>query len=198
MRIAICAKMRSGKDVLANTLIEDYGFTGFKFSKGIKDIIEEYFPDDIAQKRKMREHYQRIGQSMRGLDHKVWINHTKKEIFSHFEEHGYDSDIVISDLRQKNEYEFLKDMGFTIIKIESDRQNRISRAMKVNDAFHNSALDHETEVAVESIPEDYLITNNGTLEDFEKSINELMLIIIQKELEKRDKIVYEKKMLAKW
>lgn len=183
MRIAICGKMRSGKDTIADILVDDYGFKNFKFSSGITSIIDEYFSDDVTKKRKMREHYQRIGQSMRKLDQNVWVNHTKGEINRYLNLNGEGSDIVVSDLRQKNEYDFLKRNGFIIIKIESDRQNRIRRAMDVNDAFHTSALDHETELSVEDITEDYLIENNGTLEDLKKDFNELMIKIIWNEMD---------------
>ena len=33
MKIAVCGRMRSGKDTLANRLVEEYGFKEFKFSQ---------------------------------------------------------------------------------------------------------------------------------------------------------------------
>lgn len=178
MRIAICGKLRSGKDVLANELIENYGFKGFKFSSGITNIINDYFTEEAIKGRKMREHYQRIGQTLRGLDQNVWVNYTKSQIENYLEQNGSRSDILVSDLRQKNEYKFLKENGFIVIKVESDEDIRIGRAMAVRDTFHNGALRHETELSVDLIPEDYLITNNGTLEEFKYAIEEVMIEIM--------------------
>lgn len=176
MKLAITGKMRSGKDTLGEFLTEMYDFEEFKFSKGISEVIQQYFPE-ASGKRKMRNFYQTIGQSMRSLDQDVWIKYIQKDIDKYLAANGEFSDIVITDLRQKNEYKHLKDSGFIIIKIEADEDIRISRAIKANDTFDMASLRHETELSVDLIPADITISNNGSLDEFHSTLNKTLLAL---------------------
>lgn len=60
MKIALFGKMRSGKDTVADMLIDEYNFTSYSFSKGIKEIVDTYFPE-TKEMGKPREHYQQVG-----------------------------------------------------------------------------------------------------------------------------------------
>lgn len=175
MKIALCGKMRSGKDVFADILTETYGFKKFKFSSGIKAIIDAFL--DNGELVKVREYYQHIGQGMRMLDENVWVDHTMKYLKDYLRVVDYDADIVISDLRQYNEYKRLREEGFIIIKVEADEDLRIERAVNKGDYFDKESLYHETELSVDDIPYDYVIQNNGTLEEFKKGVELLMLDI---------------------
>lgn len=181
MRIALTGKLRSGKDTLGELLKEMYGFEEFKFSSGITKVIDELFPAG-ERKRKKRKYYQTIGQGMRKLDSDVWLNYTAKQIDDYLEEAGQDADIIVTDLRQRNEWEWLKQKGFTIIKVEADEDIRIHRAMKAGDLFDMGTLRHETEEAVDYINADITVENNGSLERFNEDINRIMLGLFFKEV----------------
>ena len=102
MKIAVCGRMRSGKDTLANRLVEEYGFKEFKFSQGINEIINKYFPEHAFSEKRPRKHQQFIGQGMRQLDKDVWVNYTLSYVEEYLAENGDFADVVISDLRQEN------------------------------------------------------------------------------------------------
>lgn len=187
MKIAITGKIRSGKDTVADMISEQYNFEVFAFSSGIKEIIEKYFSNDIGSKRKLREHYQRIGQSMRKLDQNVWVNHTNSQIEDFLSTYGEEENVLIKDLRQKNEHKFLKDNGYKVIKVIADEDTRIARAMESNDVFHREAFNHETELSVDSIQEDYLVENNGTLEELRRAVDLIMIDVLLEDIEKSKK-----------
>lgn len=178
MKIALSGKMRSGKDTFSDTLKKDYDFEEFKFATGITEIIQKFYPEAVKG-GKLREHYQKIGQALRQLDSNVWVNHTDSMIRS-FENdfEGEDIPIVISDIRQKNEYKYAKANGYLVIKIEADEDIRIKRIIEAGDMWHMEALRHETEIAVDDIPADIVVTNNGSLHEFECAIEKIMLVVV--------------------
>ena len=186
MKIAISGKLRSGKDTIGKQLIEMYGFEEFKFSSGITKLIQDYFPSNVYSKGKLREHYQTIGQSIRGLDENVWIRYTHNQIQEHLRQHGSKTNIVITDLRQQNEANYLRENGFTIIKVEALSGLRVQRAKDSGDIFNIDDFNHETELSVDHINADYVLDNNGTLEDLTSQMNMLMMSLCYRELVSED------------
>ncbi|MFP3398635.1 hypothetical protein SB749_20125, partial [Brevibacterium sp. SIMBA_078] len=83
------------------------------FGDGITKVINQYFPEAFND-GKPRKHYQVIGQSFRELDENIWVNMALKELESHWKHFG-DYPVIITDLRQVNEYSVMKSLGFTVI-----------------------------------------------------------------------------------
>lgn len=165
IKVAITGKIRSGKDTLGKFFIEK-GATEFKFGDGIGRIIREYFPEVVIH-GKPRRHYQIIGQSLRELNPDVWVNYTlgkvsKMEIM-YPEQAQYG--VVITDLRQYNEYLVLKSKGYTIIKVECPYEDRVRRMQDKGDSFTPEDLEHPTETGIDLIPADYVIHNGGSKKD---------------------------------
>lgn len=158
MKIAIIGKMRSGKDTAGDYLVDLHDFKRFAFGDEIGRIIKRYFPQ-AHDNGKPRHHYQLIGQTFRQLDPDVWINALDTDLF--FRSTKNDN-VVITDVRQQNEVEYLKSKGFVILKIETDEPIRLQRIANEGDRFDPKTLQHETETAVDNLPYDYLIKNNGT------------------------------------
>lgn len=157
IKIALTGKMRSGKDTFAKMLMELDEFQHVKFSKGISEIVHKFIPSNING-QKLRSAYQLIGQTMRAIDEDVWIRYAFKDI-------DMSKNIIVTDLRQENECQFLKDNGFTIIKIVADDNDRINRMNELHDKYSKEDLNHETELAVDNINEDIVVCNDSTLED---------------------------------
>ena len=176
--IAITGRMRSGKDTVADILQEqsETGFTVYRFADGITDIIQQYFPL-AAQSGKPRQHYQVIGQSLRQLDENVWVNtlHRKRQQAPLYENQ------LITDLRQPNEVLYCKQQKFTIIKVVADDKVRATRAELAGDVWDYSSMQHPTEVAVDSIAPDYLIENNGSMDELVAKVTAAYQQILQEE-----------------
>jgi dephospho-CoA kinase len=177
LKIALTGKMRSGKDTVAKYLQEKHGFVSFAFGDGIKRIIQEYFPHEYA-KGKPRKLLQAIGQFFREYYPDVWVDYLHRDILNYLDVLEFTiglheselPNIVITDVRQMNEYEYAKREGYTVIKVEADDELRLERIKNSGDNYSMEDFYHETEKMVDLIPCDYLITNNTTLEDLYEQI----------------------------
>ncbi|MDC3413922.1 AAA family ATPase [Terrihalobacillus insolitus] len=165
IKIALTGKMRSGKDTVADYLVDKYEFTPFRFSEGIWATIRLLYPQAAASKEKPRRLLQEIGQKLRMVDENIWVNY----MFNEIERLGA-SLIVVTDLRQPNEYQALRENGFFIVRVKADEGVRLNRIMSENDNFTINDLHHETEMHLDSFKVDYELDNNGTLEDLHNQI----------------------------
>ncbi len=160
LKIAVTGRIRAGKDEFAKMFIKD-GYAEFKFGTGIAEIIQTYFPEDWM-KGKPRHHYQFIGQQLRQLDPDVWINYVLQDIDDYLDENS-NGDVIITDMRQVNEAERLRNLGFQIIKVTAREDIRIDRMWKSGDTFSLEHMHHETEKQVDKIVADITVENNGSL-----------------------------------
>lgn len=166
--IGLLGKKGSGKDTLADYLVNTKGFVKYSFAKPIKDIAkilfnlsEQQLYGDLKEqvdKRwgiSPRIMFQRLGTEfgqfkiyelfpeLKIKDKEIWLS-----LFDIFLEANKDKNIVIADVRFKHEIEYLKKLNFNIIKInrkDSLMDNHISE--KQNDLYY-----------------DYLIENNNSKE----------------------------------
>ena len=171
MKIAITGQMRSGKDTFANYFMMR-GFQKVAFGDGIKEISYKLFPEKMSE-GKPRELYQSLGQKLREIDQNVWINLLDRRVKT-MEAYGA-TNFIVTDLRQLNEYEFLKENGFTIVKIEADDELRKMRMEQAGDMYTPESFYHETEVTVNAIPYDYLVTNNNGYADLSEQARYIFL-----------------------
>jgi hypothetical protein len=181
MKIAVTGEMRSGKDTVCEYIqvSTKFHFHKLYFARAIENIIRKYFPEALKDDKKPRELYQKIGQFMRSIDPNVWVKQLEQD-YDFYKEYGGEH-FLVTDLRQPNEYEWLKKNGFTVIKVEADKEVRIKRMIDTGDNFNLKNLDHETELSVRSLPYDYLITNNTTLEDLYKQVDFVLNELAEKE-----------------
>lgn len=182
MKIALFGKMRSGKDTVGEMLINDYNFKRFAFGEGIGQIIEEYFPEVLMEGKKPRHHYQFIGQQLRQLDEDVWIKYLLKSIAEYEQESEESVRVVITDGRQSNEAVKLKEQGFVIVKVEAPDKVRMERIIQAGDQFTPELFQHETELQVDQINPDYIITNDKDLKHLDRQIATLLLKIKAEQL----------------
>lgn len=177
MKVALFGKIRSGKDTVGEILIKEYDCTRVAFGDGIKKIIDEFFPE-AWDNGKPRHHYQFIGQKLRELNPDVWVNNLVKRAedirLQNLIYRDKNTSFVVTDGRQANEAVKLKEQGYTIVLVETDETTRIERMRQAGDNFTLDMLRHETELQVDLIEPDYIINNNGTLEDLKNRVRELV------------------------
>lgn len=169
MKIAVCGKLRTGKNALADMISKEYVVTQFAFSEGIWKVGKLLFPFQFNRKEKPRYLLQTLGQKLREVDSNIWIRY----IFNTIDASGVNK-VIITDLRQPNEYKALKDDGYFIIKIEADDEKRLERARSAGDNFTLADMQHETESHIDSFEADYTVNNNGSLPELEQQMNEAM------------------------
>lgn len=181
MEFVLLGKMRSGKDTIAEYAIDKYGFTRFAFGDGIREVCRLLFPEQMKDGNKPRSLLQNVGQSMRQIDNDVWVNRCfndiKNERWKATKAMGSDVlNPIITDLRQPNEYDKCKREGFIFIKVQCDEDIRLKRILEKNDNFDKKDLRHETELHIDTFEYDYLINNDGSLEDLYRQFDEIIAI----------------------
>lgn len=189
INIALTGKMRSGKDTVARNLIrlmsEEYKVQTFAFGDSLKVYAKELFPDEFVNGRKPRDLFQWFGQTLRSRNEDVWINQLAKELNKYnttYEALNKKVVNIITDLRQPNEYQFCKENGFYIIKVECDDAIRIKRMDGLNDNFDIKDLIHETERYIDTFDYDYVIsTTHMSIEECEQRVKGLVGFINKKE-----------------
>ena len=185
IKIALCGRMRSGKDSIAAYLIEKHGFVRFAFADELKRICRELFPDRFVAGSKPRTLLQGVGVAMREFDPDVWVNATMREIARYQRETDrtlwHRPNYVITDLRFPNEYERLRAEGFVIIRVVADNGTRYLRMIDAGDTFTAADLEHETERHIDTFAVDYEIDNNGSLAELYAKVDEIMADILRKE-----------------
>lgn len=181
--IALTGRMRSGKDAAAAYLADNYGYTRFAFGDELKRYYHELFG---PSETKPREGYQTFGQFCRERDPDIWLRKCFEAITARERQDNVYYDMpwnahhrqpfraVISDLRQPNEYEALKNAGYVIIRITAPEALRIDRAIKSADTFNLRDLTHDTESHVDTFAVDYEIVNDGTLAELYEKIDEVI------------------------
>lgn len=173
MKIAIAGEIRSGKNTVCDYIKQKRsGIKELYFAEGIAEIIKTYFPDAWYGEGKPRKHYQEIGQFMRSIDKDVWVKNTEMKYFL-LKQAGFHN-FICTDLRQHNEYEWLKKQGFTVIKVETEAEVRISRMKASGDVFDMNALLHPVEQQIKALPYDYLVSNNTTIEDLYAQVDYIL------------------------
>lgn len=168
MKIALCGKMRSGKTTVANIMTRKYNFEQIAFGDSLKENFHATFPW-VKADPKPRAYYQKYGQLMREIQKDVWVRNALEKSFNSSAEN-----VVITDLRQANEYAELKTRGFTIIKVNAPEWLRIDRAEKDGDDFDFATLRHETETLIDQFDADYEIENTGSVGFLKKQLEEIV------------------------
>ncbi|MGM1023517.1 MAG: AAA family ATPase [Bacillota bacterium] len=169
-KIALCGGARSGKDTVAEYLVLNHNFTRFAFGDAIRGLCWSYFPERMGG-GKDRPLLQGVGQDLRKYDPDIWIKRTFTEIEDvrvksrYLRGFGYNGlNVVISDLRQPNEYAALREQGYVIVRVDASPEDRIRRAEASGDIFRPEDMQHDTERHYASFIVDYEVCNDGSLE----------------------------------
>lgn len=175
MLVGLVGNSRTGKDEIANILVKDFNFEKRNLANPIREILLEINPpliwvDDegIISQKPLRsavvewgwDEVKRrfpwsvdamiaLGQSGRDLiDKDIWLNACVSKPFT---------DLVIADVRQVNEAEFILANGGELWKVE--RKNSQVRGMDgILDGWDFTAT----------------VDNNGTMEELEKMVGSIL------------------------
>lgn len=120
MKLAITGIMCCGKSTIANYLVEKYNYKKFSFA----DVLKKFAVDIFDMKGKDRKLLQDFGTKMKEIDKCIWIKSLDKKI------KDISDNIVIDDLRFKDEENYLKSIGFKILKLDIDNDLQNNRLKK--------------------------------------------------------------------
>lgn len=177
-KIIINARAGGGKDTFADYLVLKYGFTKIAFADPIYEIARKYF----NMTYKNRDLLQKIGQKFREIKPSIWVDYAMNRT-KEFDK------VVISDLRQKNEYSIAIQCGFLPIRINTELDLRIDRLERRDGRYPDlSLLENNSETGADDCK--FLeINNNSIFEDLYKQIDWIVeqnwddyILNIQKEI----------------
>ncbi|MDQ0270752.1 dephospho-CoA kinase [Cytobacillus purgationiresistens] len=181
-KIALCGKLRSGKDAVANRMYIRAMFDRVAFGDKLKYLYHATLPW-VPEHPKPRAGYQTFGQDMRRLyGEDIWIRHVERTVEASINFRKTTSDhvgIVITDLRQPNELEWAKANGFTIVRVTALEADRLICAEMAGDEFDAKDLAHDTEQHVDGFTVDYEIVNDGTLDELHAKVDAMLDEIAQ-------------------
>lgn len=192
MKIAIGGKMGSGKTTTALYLADKYGFWRYAIADNLRDVASEVrlhqtisavrmiqdmtncYCEGIylrifrlcmeCQGKSDRWLLQKLGTDIvRAYDEDVWIRCLLEQI-------GDRSFVVIDDVRFRNELEYLKDRDYVTIWINCDV--RVDRLLERDG--HIDGLNHSSEHELDESRFDYVMNNNGGLEDLYSQVDTII------------------------
>lgn len=182
--IALIAPMRSGKDLFYE-ILEELGYPVFRLAYG--DCMKEMFHiehPEVPREPKPIEFYQEYGQRKRSADEDIFVRSTMSRLWFHKQlDRGNEKNrnYVVTDVRQPNEYEAVRKEGFIPVRIHASEETRIARMIANGETVSQDILNAPTEKYLESFPVEYIVSNDGTREEFKQEIVELIRKIQTKE-----------------
>ena len=174
--IGLAGEIASGKGTVVKYLIEKHGASSHRFSDIMRDVLSRLYIEHT------RETMQQTSSMLRGafgenIFAKVMAEDIKEDR----------SEIVVVDgVRRTEDIEFLrKDPDFKLVFVETSLENRYERIIKRGEnsddkskTFEEFKFDaqREAELTIAGLKEyaDKILDNNGTAEDLEKQIEELL------------------------
>jgi len=154
LRLAVSGKMRSGKDTLADRLVERYGFRRYAFADRLKEVARELF--GMPPGAKNRHLLVELGRKMCEIDKLVWVNHVLGQM-------PLRCDVVISDLRFRYEYLALKAFDFVMVRVDSDEDARLRRIEKYGSRVDMALVNDQSETDLDDMEFDWVL--DGTTYD---------------------------------
>jgi uncharacterized protein (DUF2132 family) len=169
MIIGLTGYAQSGKDTFANILVEDYGFKRIAFADKIRQFLYEVNPmvgcspsgylkdlvdlvgwDAAKQEPQVRRLLQDLGVGARTIfGENFWVDQVVNQ-FGH-SWWGYDTNVVITDVRFTNEAEAIKSKGGQIWRVKRSAVSAVNS--------------HVSEHEMDGYRVDQIFTNNGSIED---------------------------------
>ena len=159
-------KARSGKDTAADVILKKYNGIPFAFADDVKKIAYNHFGWHGEKDELGRKLLQDIGTTGRNYNRDLWANKTVDMIQEWSLQSSGNQLAVVTDTRYPNEIQRIKHEFTDVVTI------RITR-----DSVEK--LKHPSETALDQWTDwDYLVGNNGSLEEFQEKILEIMEGII--------------------
>lgn len=192
--IAICGFSGSGKDTTADILVNKYGYIKLNFAAAVKDILSiifgwnrEMLEGSTVESRKEREivdewwskelnipnltprmMMQQIATNVfRDNFHQdIWLKIVERKLTRY-------PNVVITDCRFPNEISMVKSYGCKLIFIERNKPIWFDSYKQGIDCEESSKL-HSSETSWIRSEFNYVLDNNGTLEDLERNLNTVL------------------------
>lgn len=170
LKIAFFGPSRSGKNVAGRHIWEKHNAVLFAFGDEMKEWFHKIFTW-IPREPKPVDEYIKFAQGCRDIDFDVWVKKVIGMIDIYL---SLNANVVITDLRQPNEYQALKERGFTIVKLHASEEALDARIGDTVKEGSELVKNNPTELHFDTYEFDYEIHNSGTIEEFIEKIDEML------------------------
>lgn len=164
--IALYGDMRGGKDTVGGYLRTRYGYTQIAFGDALREVVYTMYPDAKTERVEYRRRMQDIGQHMRSYDPDVWVREHARRANAALTR---GESVVVTDLRQPNEYDAMRRAGAFIVRVTCPLEIRVERA-----GAEAAYMNHETEKHFDQYTPDAVLANDGTLDALYRQVDALM------------------------
>lgn len=177
--IALAGPARSGKDTVAQYLIERHGFEAVAFADPLRAMLAEGFDLDDSHFHAHKEDplpwlglsprrlLQTLGTEWgRSLHPDIWVLLMQRRLDDYA---GPEDRIVITDVRFDNEADWVRQRGHLW---------HIQRPDPLRVGFSDTARAHASEAGVHKLPGDRLIYNDSTLEHLYAQIDTQVRLLL--------------------
>ena len=180
--IGVLGKKYSGKDTLAGFLMEWHGFKRVAFADRMKATaldVNPYFPSplsgrlrdlvdawgwDQAKKHpEVRAFLQDFGQAVRAVDRDVWVWPVRWTVQGLL---ANGTPVVVTDVRLPNEVGMVRSLGGVLVRVLRDT------------GVEDGTEDHVSETALDDMPVDVVVDNNGSLGELREAAHELAEVVL--------------------
>lgn len=164
--IALIGKQGVGKDTIAAHLVEHHGYTRVALADavrqlaldvglvpGLPEAVALHGWDEVKRRPHVRRALQNLGTKIRDLDPSFWLTIAEDKIAR------IDGPVVITDVRFRNEAEWLTYRGFVTA--------RVTRVTGIRD-------NHVSETELDDYEADQVVDNNGTRRDLYDNLDKLL------------------------
>jgi len=192
MIIGICGFIGSGKDTVGNILVRQ-SFKRLSFADSLKDAVSSIFgwkrellEGDTKESRTWREMSDSRWSNKLGRDvtprsilqefgTNIMRNHFHQDIWIYSLEMKLEGDVVITDCRFPNEMDMIRRRGGKIIQVFRNNPSWYDEFVKSEQPIEEFAKDiHPSEWSWINYYPDGVISNDGTLEQLETQVKELL------------------------
>lgn len=149
--LALCGRMRSGKDSIASYLIREFGYKKLSFAHALKTEVSKASGCTVEEmdveplRSQIRSVLQAWGTEFRrSQDPDYWVKKLEDRMVN---DNVYLSPSVITDARFPNEIDMLRHYGFTVVHVNMDYEEVVdylmSQGKRVEEAM--DLLSHPSE-----------------------------------------------------
>jgi len=162
INVALSGMSGSGKTTFANHLINNYNFTLCNTGKTCRKICNILFGNES------KTLLNQVTDALKTIDKNIWFKKALSEI-------NQSIPTVVDSMRFKDDYLFMKEQGFILVKVQC-HQNLIIDRLKKRGQKINPEIDfkHKSEIELEHLQFTHTLSNNSTIDDFYLKIDELL------------------------
>lgn len=175
MKLFLMGKAGSGKDTIADYLVNRHGFKRFRLAQPIEDLCRSeygmYGKDRELMIRVGEEYKQRYGQS-------YWLDIIVSQIHQH-----HNVNVLVSDVRFPYEWDYFTTEGYKSVRVIAPALKRVRWLRERDGNPQIDSLDDPTEKQVDNLPAEHAIHNNNSIQQLKDEVDIIIETIKSQEME---------------